>query len=228
MKLLVVTPFHRTISDETESVLKYLEGKYLVWRASNCSAIDLCRSMIATFALDNHYDATLWIDSDIEISNEDIDEFILNYEIEKRNSFYFAPYLRKDSSYASLCLTYKGYSEEYLKNYRYCDTAACGFGCTLLGTDVLNGIQEKYKFRRCSSSENVCFIPYFLPMVVERNIDNVEVPSTYLTEDYAFCHRATSCGFKITTDRKPKVIHIGDTKLVLPQIDGFYSLEGQK
>lgn len=228
MKLLVVTPFHRSICEETETILSYLQDKHMVWRASNCSAIDLCRSMIATHALDNYYDATLWIDSDIEVSVDDIEEFISNYEISGRDSFFFAPYLRKDANQAALSLTQYGYYEQYLKNNRYCDTAACGFGCTLVGTDVLNKVQEKYKFRRCNSSENVCFIPFFLPMVVDRNIDGVEVPSTYLTEDYAFCHRATSSGIKIITDRKPKVIHLNyDKKLVLPKIDNLYSLENK-
>lgn len=227
MKLLVVTPYHRTISEETENLLKYLETKYTVWRASNCSAIDMCRSMIASFALDNHYDAILWIDSDIEVSNEDIDEFILNYESFKRYSFFFAPYLRKDANYAALTLTENGFRNQYLKNYRYCDTQACGFGCTLLGVDVLNTIKDAYKMKRCMSADYTCFLPFFIPMVVERNIDGVEVPGAYLTEDFAFCERAKSCGINITTDRKPKVIHIGETKLVLPKIDEFYGLQSE-
>lgn len=226
MKLLVVTPYHRTISEETETILEYLEVNHTVWRASNCSAIDLCRSMIASFALDNNYDAIFWIDSDIEMSKNDADEFILNYNSFKRESFFCAPYRRKDADYAALSLTENGYYQQYRKNYRYCDTAACGFGCTLLGTDVLRKIQDKYKFRKCISSENVCFYPFFLPTVIDRNIDGVEVPSVYLTEDYSFCHRAISSDIRITTDRKPKIIHIGENnkKLTLPKENGLYKL----
>jgi hypothetical protein len=73
-RCVILTPVGSQIEPHCETALQSLEKHgYPVWRIRGYSAIDQGRSQLASDALNQGYDETLWIDSDIGFNPDDVE-----------------------------------------------------------------------------------------------------------------------------------------------------------
>ncbi len=71
----VLVPISRYIEPECEESLRALERHgYVVRRLYGCPAIDAARNILATRALDEGFEETLWVDSDVVFDVETVDQ----------------------------------------------------------------------------------------------------------------------------------------------------------
>ena len=71
--------------------------------------------------------------------------------------------------------------------------------------EVYSVIQRKFDLPTCNrGSELTALVPYFQPMVVREEGQDV-----YLGEDYAFCHRAREAGIRVMADPGIRLTHYG-------------------
>jgi hypothetical protein len=82
-----------------------------------------------------------------------------------------------------------------------------GTGFLLVRREVYLNMQEQLNLPLCNNRFGSPMIPYFQPL-----IRKVEDDSWYLAEDYAFCHRARACGYKIMANTTIRLWHIGNYK----------------
>jgi hypothetical protein len=80
-----------------------------------------------------------------------------------------------------------------------------GTGFMLVRREVYLTIQQKLKLPVCNERFGHPMFPFFLPM-----IRPIEDGYWYLAEDYAFCHRARLCGYRIFADTSIRLFHIGN------------------
>lgn len=79
-----------------------------------------------------------------------------------------------------------------------------GTGFLLVRRTVYQTIQEQLPLPVANEHFGSPMIPFFHPMVHAH-----EDGHWYLAEDYAFCQRARSCGFRIMADTTIRLWHVG-------------------
>ena len=79
-----------------------------------------------------------------------------------------------------------------------------GTGFLLVRREVYLAVGRQLEVPVCNERFGHPMMPFFLPQ-----IRPVEEADWYLAEDYAFCHRARSCGYKIHADSSVRLWHIG-------------------
>ena len=74
-RCVVLVPFQGRIVSQCQSALLELERRgYVVRRVEGYSAIDQARNQIASDALADGFQETLWIDSDVGFDPDDVDK----------------------------------------------------------------------------------------------------------------------------------------------------------
>lgn len=196
-RCLVLTPFVSAIESPCQDMLAELKQLgYPVRCVRGYSAIDYARNELATQALDDGYEATMWVDSDISFDAEAVDR-LRDHELPLVGALYAKKGLRKLA-----CNLLPG-----TKNIQFgakgglFEVLYCGVGCLFVRRDCYRAIQEKLQLPVCNQRFGKRIIPFFQPMVVDQD--------WYLTEDYAFCERARQCGFKIMVDTSIRTSHHG-------------------
>ena len=149
------------------------------------------RNSLATIAVQQECDRVLWLDSDMVFSSDILGT--LAYTMKSTGAdivsgLYFrrvAPFspviykrLEETEDHQSEFEDYKDLPKE-----RVFEIAGCGFGCVLMGTDVILSVHEKYH--------------------------DMFTPTPGMGEDLAFCYRARQCGYKIVCNQDVRLGHVG-------------------
>jgi len=199
-RCVVLVPFGSPIVPECEAGLRALERiGYSVRRVGGYAAIDQARNQMATDALLDGFEETLWIDADIGFRAEDV-EAIRRLDV----PIACGVYPQKGSSKLAchvlprtprLVFGADGGPEEILY-------AAGGF--LHVRRLAYLAIQRRLDLPVCNQQFGRPTIPFFEPMVLP-----TEVGPWYLAEDFAFSERARRAGFRIVADTRLRLWHVG-------------------
>jgi hypothetical protein len=233
---VVLVPVGGAIEPACESSLAELERRgYPVWRVRGYSAIDQGRNQMATDALAAGFAETMWIDSDVGFSPDDVDR-LRCLELPLVCAIYPKKGKRELAVHVLPGTKQITFGQAGgLMELRY---AATGF--LLVRRDVYEAMQADLRLPVCNLHFGQAMVPFFQPLVVgdaeppvgafepsrgalpdNEAIRNTQVfpppepaeagPASpwYLAEDFAFCERARRCGFKIWADTRVRLTHIG-------------------
>ena len=156
------------------------------------SLVYTSRNDLARQAVQMGADYMLWLDSDM-VFQADLLEGMMKTLQENDLDILTGLYCRRVPPYTPTI-----FQDLKITNDRICtwsdfneipgglfEVAGCGFGCVLLGTDVIMSVQAKYG----------------------QPFD----PVAGVGEDLSFCWRARQCGYTITCDPSIELGHVGNT-----------------
>jgi hypothetical protein len=156
------------------------------------SSIDLGRSQLATAALEQGFEETFWIDSDIVFNPGDVDKIR-----ELNRPFVAGLYPKKNR---------KGFAVKYRADTRevifgvgggLLEVELCGMGFTHIRREVY----EAMRLPICGGGyDGKPIVPYFLPMI--------DANGDYCSEDFSFCNRARAAGFSPFADTTIRLGHV--------------------
>lgn len=201
-RCVILVPVARYVESICDDALRELERRgYPVRRLYGCSAIDLARSRLATEALAEGFEETMWIDADVAFDAAAVDQLrahalpIVCAVIPRRKTcggMAVAPI----SGDRALTFGVGGGLLEVLYG---------GTAFLHVRREVYTAVQERLSLPICNEWMGVPVVPFFMPMVEKRGGE-----FSYLAEDYAFSRRARLCGYKIFADTSVRLGHIGD------------------
>ena len=199
-KCVVLVPVAAQIEPVCESALAELSRRgYTVRRVYGYAAIDQARNDMATDALADGFEETMWIDADISLEPAAVDQLRAS-----QLPIVCGIYARKGRR-ALACHALPGTEQPIfgagggLVELRY-----AGTGFLLIRRHVYIDIQERLGLPVCNQRFERTTIPFFQPLV----IPDVE-GHWYLPEDFAFCERARQCEYKIMADTTIRLWHHG-------------------
>lgn len=200
-RCVVLVPYLGYIHQECDQSLKELERRgYQVRRESGHSAIDQGRNQMATDALVDGFEETMWIDSDVGFNPEDI-ELLRQHQRPIVSGIYPQKGKRALASHMLPGTSFVTFGKGGgLVELLY---AATGF--LLVRREVYLKMQAKLSLPVCNERFGRPTIPFFEPMV-----QPIEDGYWYLGEDYAFSHRAKACGFSVFADTRIRLWHVGN------------------
>jgi hypothetical protein len=199
-RCVVLVPIAAHIEPACEAALAELARRgYTVRRVYGYAAIDQARNDMATAALADGFEETLWIDSEISFAPAAVDR-LRSHGLPMVCGIYARKGQRASACHAlpgtrQLVLGAEGGLTELLY-------AAAGF--LLVRRQVYLDIQTRLALPVCNQRFGRPTIPFFQPMVVPDGGGH-----WYLPEDYAFCERARQCGYKIMADTTIRLWHHG-------------------
>lgn len=221
-KCVVLVPVGSSIEPACEEGLRELEQRgYPVRRVRGFSAIDQGRCQLATDALADGFDETMWIDSDIGF-NPDAVERLRSHNL----PFTVALYPQKGRR-ALACHAVPGTKEiVFGVEGRLIPVRYAGTGFMHVRRTVYETIQHKLQLPTCNSRFGKPLVPWFLPLVIREHwAEGTTLPGAemavstagavtplthwYLAEDFAFCERARRCGIELTADTTIRLNHFG-------------------
>jgi hypothetical protein len=193
------------LAPKCEEALRELERRgYLIRRGRGFSAIDQGRNQMASEALLDTFAETMWIDADIGFSADDV-ERVRSHGLPLTAGLYPQP------RSASLACELLPETEELvlgeeggLVEIKY---AACGF--LHVRRAAYEAVREHFQLPLCNTRFGRGSWPFFQPLVVPEievrpaaagQAVEHRIRHRYLTDDFAFCHRARSAGIKIMAD----------------------------
>jgi hypothetical protein len=200
-RCVVLVPFTGHIHAGCESALRELERRgYDVRRVGGYAAIDQGRNQMATDALVDGYQETMWIDADVEFHPDAIDQ-LRAHNLPIVSGIYPQKGRRALASHilpgtAKMVFGKGGGLVELLY-------AATGF--LFVRREVYETIQCRLRLPVCNQRFGSPMVPFFHPMLHES-----EDGHWYLAEDYAFSQRVRQSGFKIMADSTIRLWHIGN------------------
>ena len=197
---VVLVPANGAIEPGCERGLRELEALgYEVRRISGYAAIDQARNQMASDALADGFQETMWIDSDIVFRGSDVEQLrsadcLINCGIyPKKGQREIACHVKEGTE--NILFGEGG----GLIELRY---AATGF--MLVRAEAYERIETQLALPRCNGWFGRTLVPYFLPLVIDHKDSH-----WYLAEDYAFCERARQCHITIHADTRIRLRHIG-------------------
>jgi hypothetical protein len=197
---VILVPFSGSIQRECEDGLKELERRgYQVRRVGGYAAIDQGRNQIATDALRDGFEETLWIDADVGFHPDAVQRLRSH-----PHPILCGVYPQKGKK-ALACHVMPGAAAiTFGQGGGLAEVLYAGAGFLLVRREVYLAVQRKLKLPMCNERFGRPMIPFFYPL-----IRPIEEAYWYLAEDYAFCHRARQCGFRIYADTSIRLWHIG-------------------
>jgi hypothetical protein len=200
-KCAVLVPIASVLEPETDEALRALAGRgYHVRTLRGSSQVDLARATLATRALRDGYQETMWIDSDTSFHPDDVDR-LRSYG----QSFVAGLYPCKGPKRMAGKLLPDAGKVMLGEGGSIIEMEYVGMGFTLVYRSVYESVaRDLYECSGGYDGEKV--VPYFLPML--KYMDD-ETPSCYLSEDYSFCARARNAGYSIMADTALKLGHVG-------------------
>jgi len=186
---------------------------YTVRRVEGYSAIDQARNQLGSDALNDGFQETLWIDSDIGFQPDDVEKLrqhglplscgIYPKKGQRELAIHILP------GTPMMRLGVSGGLHEVLY---------CGTGFLHVRRSVCETMISTLKLPVCNEHANRPMWPFFQPLVRTApwhskratNANGRPAGHWYLAEDFAFCHRARLCGIPIIADTTIRLWHIGD------------------
>ena len=187
---------------ECEERLRELERRgYKVWRARGFSVLDTAYSRMASDALAQGFEELFWIGPDIVFDPNDV-ERVREHNLPVVAGLYAKTKERQFAAVfpAGIASVRMG-TDGGLVELRY-----CGLGFMLTRRAVFDTLQQRLKLPACNQRFGVSLIPYFVPLIIK---DGNEA-HWYLEGDYAFCERASKCGYRIMADTRLRLWRVGD------------------
>ncbi|MHB9080525.1 MAG: hypothetical protein ACYC3X_23870 [Pirellulaceae bacterium] len=199
-KCAVLVPFTGFIHPECDEGLKELERRgYQVRRVGGYAAIDQGRNQMATDALLDGFEETLWIDSDIGFHPDFVDQ-LRSHALDLVCGIY-----PQKGKRALACHVMPGSpSTVFGQRGGLIELLYAGAGFLLIRRNVYLALLQQLHLAVCNERFGHPTIPFFMPMIRE-----IEDGYWYLAEDYAFCQRVRQCGFRIYADTTIRLWHIG-------------------
>lgn len=199
-RCVVLVPYTGAIEPECEDALKELERRgYAVRRVRGFAAIDQARNQLATDALIDGYEETLWIDSDIGFHPNDVDR-LRSHQLPIACGVYSQKGKRSLACHALPGTPHLKFGKEGgLHEILY-----AGTGFLLIRREVYLRMQRELDLPVCNERFEHPMVPYFQPLA---HLD--DDGTWYLAEDYAFSQRALACGFRVLADTTIRLWHIG-------------------
>jgi hypothetical protein len=199
-RCVVLVPYTDAISPLCEEALRVLEGRgYSVWRIGGFAAIDQGRAQMATDALVQGYEETMWIDSDMGFNPDAVDMLR-----SRRLPIVCGIYPRKGQRMLS-CRVLPGTKKlNFGERGGLTEILYPGGGFVLVRRQVYMDVQTKLGLPVCNERWGRPLIPFFQPMVHPD-----DEGSWYLAEDWAFFERARQCGHRTMADTTIRVWHVG-------------------
>jgi hypothetical protein len=197
-KCVILVPIAQDIEPDCDRALRELERRgYPVVRARGSSQVDMFRSQIASDFHREGYEETVWIDSDIGFSPDDVEK-LRSHE----TPIVCGLYARRNlHALAAKCLP--GTSTITLGTAGgLTEIMYAGAGFLYVQRQVYDALAKTLPV--CNASTGKPLVPYFLPLLSQMDGDLF-----YLSEDYSFCERARQAGFKIMADTTIRLWHIG-------------------
>lgn len=200
----VLVPAFGAIEPEVEASLSQLADRgYVVRILRGSSQIDLARSTLATRALRDGFEETMWIDADVAFNPDDVDRIRANNQpftaglYVKKGRKEFAGKFKDGTNGATFGIGGSLLEMQYV-----------GMGFTHIRREVYETIASELQLPSCLGGyEGERVTPYFIPAPVQEGED-----LCYLSEDFSFCTRARQVGFAPLADTRIKLGHIGKKK----------------
>lgn len=159
-------------------------------------AVHQARNILVDIAIKNNIDYIFWIDSDIILPTdilkgllEDNQDIICGYYIKKIEGKRICELFGANPNDPESEVTPNILEEDLPKTNGIYNIKACGFGCTLIKTEVFKKMLE-------TNPEELCF-------------DYIWKKDKMCSEDILFCKKAEKIGFKTFVDTKYRCGHIG-------------------
>jgi hypothetical protein len=199
-KCVVLVPFTGFIHPGCERALQELERRgYPVRRVGGYAAIDQGRNQMATDALIDGFDETMWIDSDVEFHPDGADQLRAH-----GLPICCGVYPQKGRR-ALACHVVPGTQQVVFgKAGGLNELLYAGAGFLHVRRQVYLTVQHRLGLPVTNERFGSPMIPFFQPL-----LHPIEDGTWYLAEDYAFCERARRCGFKIVADTTIRLWHVG-------------------
>lgn len=201
-RCVVLVPVGGSIVPQCEVALAELERRgYQVRRVRGYSAIDQGRNQMATDALADGFDETMWIDSDVGFDPDDIDK------LRRHNVPIVCGIYPQKGKRVLACHVLPG-TEKLIfgDDGGLAEILYAGTGFLLVRREAYESIQHKLQLPLCNERfGGRPMVPYFQPM---SHPD--ETGHWYLAEDFAFCERARQAGFEIYADTSIRLMHYGN------------------
>ena len=196
----VLVPYLGFIHPPCENGLRELEKRgYPVRRVGGFSAIDQGRNQMATDALLDGFEETMWIDSDVEFHPDAVDQ--LRAQGLPISCGIYAQKGRK----ALACHVMPGSSKlVFGRNGGLQEVLYAGAGFLHVRRTVYQTIQSKLDLPVMNERFASAMVPWFQSLRFE-----IDDGYWYQAEDYAFCQRARECGFHIMADTSIRLWHHG-------------------
>ena len=200
-RCVILVPHSGMIHGECDAALRELERRgYEVRRISGYAAIDQGRNQIATDALRDGFEETLWIDSDIGFEPDAVEK-LRAHDLPMVCGVY-----PQKGKRAIACHVLPGESRmTFGKAGGLVELLYAATGFLLVRRQVYLDVAQKLSLPVCNERFQHPMLPFFLPMV--RPMDDGH---WYLAEDYAFCERARQAGYRIFADTTIRLWHIGN------------------
>ena len=164
--------------------LRELERRgYPVWRSFGCSAIDFARSRLATQALSQGFEETLWIDSDIVFDPDDVDrlretklsdiraaggtEADIPATADDKPLIVTAVYAKKGLRELAVQLFVNpGETLQFGLEAPFRKAIYAPGGMLLVRRQAYESIQKSCALPHCTTNEDFGMVPWFMPMIV--------------------------------------------------------------
>jgi len=199
-RCVILVPFASYITPPCERALVELERRgYPVRRVGGYAAIDQGRNQMATDALLDGYEETMWIDGDIDFHPDAVDR-LRSHGL----PMVCGAYPQKGRR-ALGCHMPPGVREiTFGREGGLVEILYAGAGFLLVRREVYLAVQQRLRLPMCNERFRKPMAPFFHPM-----LHPCDDGHWYLAEDYAFCERARQCGYRIMADTTIRLWHLG-------------------
>lgn len=171
---------------------------YEVKTLNGASDISLARSSMATEALEEGFEETLWVDSDIGFDPDDADKLRAH-----NRPIVAGLYVRKPAT--GFAARFRPGEVVFGLGGGLVEMEKVGMGFTLIRAEVYEAVRKACDlFPVNGGYDGKKVVPYFLPMLAEE-----PAGLCYLSEDYSFIYRARQAGIVTYADTTIKLGHIG-------------------
>jgi hypothetical protein len=198
----ILVPAHGAVERECDEGLRVLQSRgYEVRRVGGYAAIDAARNEIASAALRDGFEETMWIDSDIGFNADDVDR-LRSHRLPICCGIY-----PKKGRQELACHVMPGETVvQFGASGGLVEILYAGTGFLHVRREVYDAMRQQLSLPACNEHFGPPHYPYFQPMIVEHPISG---GAWYLGEDYSFCERARQCGYKIMADTTIRLTHVG-------------------
>jgi hypothetical protein len=199
-RCVVLVPHTGQIAPPCEDGLRELERRgYPVRRVVGYAAIDQGRGQMATDALLEGFEETMWVDSDIGFDADAVERLRAH-----RQPIVCGIYPQKGRRVLSSHVMPGTPNIVFGQHGALVEVLYAGGGFLLVRRQVYTHIQRQLRLPVCNERFGHPMIPFFQPMV--RPDDD---GFWYLAEDWAFCERARQCGYRVMADTTIRLWHLG-------------------
>lgn len=198
-KIFLAVPTSNFVESETVKAIYNLsipEGYEATLEIVQGYAVHQARNILANAALQGNYDYIFWIDADIILPKdilkclvEDDKDIICGYYIKKIENQRICELFGPNPQDPEKKMISNVLENDLPKTVGIYGVEACGFGCTLIKTDVFKKFAEKYP--------------------EDQYFDYVFKKNEICSEDILFCKKCKEIGIQTFVDTRFRCGHIG-------------------